>query len=122
MILSEQNFHPSRTQVDLKDKWRAMTKDDVPGASPSAKKQKKRMDDSSKQLAPQTHFRPQPIVGAPRRRVKWHSAEIKLLEKGVKEFGTKWTSILTTMNGFHECRTSLDLKDKWRNLQQAKGE
>ena len=41
--------------------------------------------------------------------------EKEKLEEGVKQLGPKWTHILL-QGGFHECRTTIDLKDKWRNL------
>ena len=45
----------------------------------------------------------------------WTEQEKETLEKGVKQYGPKWTQILL-QGGFHECRTTMDLKDKWRNL------
>jgi hypothetical protein len=62
-----------------------------------------------------THFR-SAVQG--RKRVAWTAKELDLLKQGVQKYGPKWTDILLAMNGFHVCRTSLDLKDKWRNVQK----
>ena len=59
-----------------------------------------------------THFRKQ--IGG-RKRMPWTEQEKEQLEKGVKQYGPKWTTILLS-GGFNECRTTMDLKDKWRNL------
>ncbi len=55
-----------------------------------------------------------------RKRAKWSPEEMALLERGIKECGTHWTKILLGYNGFNDCRTSLDLKDKWRNMCKSK--
>jgi len=54
--------------------------------------------------------------------VPWTKEEVALLEKGVKERGCHWTTILLTYNGFHDCRTTIDLKDKWRNILKQRGQ
>jgi hypothetical protein len=64
------------------------------------------------QPANSTHFRKQ--IGG-RKRMPWTEQEKDKLERGVKQYGPKWTQILL-LGGFHECRTTMDLKDKWRNL------
>ena len=51
-----------------------------------------------------------------RQRVPWSSVEVDLLKKGVQKYGPKWTTILISINGFNETRTTLDLQDKWRNV------
>ena len=64
------------------------------------------------------HFRKS--AGPSRKRAKWSPEEMALLERGIKECGTHWTKILLGYNGFNHCRTSLDLKDKWRNMCKSK--
>jgi hypothetical protein len=69
-------------------------------------------DNGKARSADSTHFRKQ--IGG-RKRVKWTEQEEENLEKGVNQYGPKWTTILLS-GGFHECRTTMDLKDKWRNV------
>jgi hypothetical protein len=64
------------------------------------------------------HFRK--AAGGVRKRAKWSPEEMALLERGIKECGTHWTKILLGYNGFNHCRTSIDLKDKWRNMCKPK--
>ncbi|EKX31582.1 hypothetical protein GUITHDRAFT_122225 [Guillardia theta CCMP2712] len=93
-------FHPARTQ----DKWRGLRqppKETVRGYGAS------------------THFRAK-VEGASHARVRWTEKEEEMLAKGVSQFGPKWTAILTNLPGFHACRTSVDLKDKWRNMEKMK--
>lgn len=54
----------------------------------------------------------------PRRKtVRWSSAEVDGLLEGVREHGVgKWAAILRSSPCFNPVRTSVDLKDKWRNL------
>lgn len=54
----------------------------------------------------------------PRRKtVRWSSAEVDGLLDGVREHGVgKWAAILRSSGAFNAVRTSVDLKDKWRNL------
>lgn len=54
----------------------------------------------------------------PRRKtVRWSSAEVDGLLEGVREHGVgKWAAILRSSAAFNTVRTSVDLKDKWRNL------
>jgi hypothetical protein len=56
-----------------------------------------------------------------RRRVPWSSQEVNLLRKAVNQHGPKWTTIYLSTNGFNETRTTMDLKDKWRNLCKGEG-
>ena len=56
-----------------------------------------------------------------RRRVPWSSQEVNLLKKAVMKHGQKWTTIYLSTNGFNETRTTMDLKDKWRNLCKSEG-
>jgi len=55
------------------------------------------------------------IQGGPRIVVKWSKDEEAFLEAGVERHGFKWTQILREYQ-FHPRRSSLDLKDKYRNL------
>ena len=147
-------FHPSRTPVDLKDKWRNMHKALARGkhhtqapthsaaggwgggggssgsvGSSSASPSKSPSKHATKATKPlpqhlRTHFR-QKVDG--RARVPWTDPEVKALTAGFKKFGSKWTSILLTSGGvsgvsFHPSRTSLDLKDKWRNITKSGGD
>ncbi len=51
-------------------------------------------------------------------RRKWTQEEIEQLESGVEEFGEgQWAKILLSRD-FND-RTSIDLKDKWRNMKKA---
>lgn len=51
-----------------------------------------------------------------RSRTPWTEDEVEQLHAAVKELGKgKWASALKQYK-FKECRTSVDLKDKWRNL------
>lgn len=54
----------------------------------------------------------------PRRKtVRWGKGEVDALLEGVRSFGVgKWASILRSSDAFNCVRTSVDLKDKWRNL------
>lgn len=52
-------------------------------------------------------------------RVFWTDREIMYLKKGVQEDGLRgqWAEILARYP-FQDCRSSVDLKDKWRNLEK----
>ena len=51
-----------------------------------------------------------------RKRHPWTIQEVSWLKKGVQKFGAgKWQEILLSYP-FPAYRTSIDLKDKWRNL------
>lgn len=53
-------------------------------------------------------------------RTKWTAAEIENLRRGVLKFEgmpNLWARILNFYK-FEPCRTSVDLKDKWRNMQK----
>ncbi|CAM9413068.1 unnamed protein product [Ascophyllum nodosum] len=55
-----------------------------------------------------------------RARVPWTEEEVMHLNAAVKALGTgKWALALSQYK-FQECRTSVDLKDKWRNLTKDK--
>lgn len=50
----------------------------------------------------------------------WSNTEKEALLKGVEEHGEgKWQLILSSSNAFHPCRSSVDLKDKFRLLNRA---
>ncbi|XP_039035188.1 telomeric repeat-binding factor 2-like [Hibiscus syriacus] len=54
-----------------------------------------------------------------RRKVnKWTYEEENALAEGVRKYGYQWTRILETYQEISRERTSVDLKDKWRNLQR----
>jgi hypothetical protein len=54
-----------------------------------------------------------------RKRMKWTDKEMRMLVRGYKQFGpSSWAQILNTYP-FHHHRTSVDLKDKWRNFTNA---
>lgn len=94
-ILTNYNFHPRRTSVDLKDKWRNMLRVD-----------------------PERKAAIGSIYG--HKKVSWTTIEIEALKIGHKEFGehkNPWASILQKYKDkFDPVRTSVHLKDKWRNL------
>lgn len=57
------------------------------------------------------------LTNGSRKRKRWSEEEIDNLYKGVIRFGVgNWKEILKHYN-FHE-RNSIDLKDKWRNLEK----
>lgn len=56
-----------------------------------------------------------------RKTVRWTPEEVEELKKGVRDHGAgKWATILR-YGQFNEVRTSVDLKDKWRNLTAVRG-
>ena len=70
-------------------------------------------DENSLKMAP----------GGRKRPVLWTLEETSCLAKGVKEHGTgKWAKILNQYRHVFEAqnRTSVSLKDRWRNLENAK--
>jgi len=96
-ILSNYHFNPRRTSVDLKDKWRNIVRLDPHKRSAST------------------------IYG--HKKVPWSNEEIETLRKGYKELDNAknpWATILEKYRPkFHPVRTSVHLKDKWRNLSRA---
>lgn len=59
--------------------------------------------------------------GGPARRktVRWSRVEVNALLEGVRKEGVgKWAAILRGSDVFVERRTSIDLKDKWRNVKK----
>ena len=58
------------------------------------------------------------VKAAARPRVRWSETEVENLRYGVERHDglpNMWATILSKYE-FHLCRTSVDLKDKWRNL------
>ncbi|KJE97853.1 hypothetical protein CAOG_007935 [Capsaspora owczarzaki ATCC 30864] len=53
-----------------------------------------------------------------RARVRWSDVEVRNLIDGFRRFGKSWTQILGKYK-FASSRTSVDLKDKFRNLEKA---
>ena len=57
-----------------------------------------------------------PFEKSSTKRVKWTAVEVQALLDGVKEHGAgKWRRILDC-GGFHRCRTTISLKDKWKQF------
>lgn len=57
--------------------------------------------------------------GGVHKRVRWTQEEVDNLIEGVQEYGKgSWAEILAAFE-FNDCRTSVNLKDKWRNLEKA---
>ena len=55
---------------------------------------------------------------ARRRVVYWTAEEAGYIRDGVKKFGCgKWKKILEVYP-FKSCRNSMDIRDKWRNMQK----
>lgn len=68
---------------------------------------------------PQAQTRPRKRRRPPARRktVRWSQHEVDALLAGVRAHGVgKWAAILRHSQVFNGVRTSVDLKDKWRNL------
>ena len=55
-----------------------------------------------------------------KRRILWTAEEQDYLRKGVQRFGVgRWKAIMKTYP-FNRCRSTVDLKDKWRNMMKRK--
>ena len=54
-----------------------------------------------------------------RKRTPWRDEELACLTAGVTKYGTAWTKIKSINPEKLKDRTTLDLKDKWRNMQRA---
>jgi len=68
-----------------------------------------------------THFRVTNVTGR-KKKVYWTDEEIVALQQGYDKHGRKWTEILLeARHKFNECRTSVDLKDKYDGMTKNKG-
>lgn len=54
------------------------------------------------------------------KRKRWTEEETASLRKGVEEHGTSWKVIKAEYSEILYDRTTVDLKDKWRNIQKSK--
>jgi len=94
--------------MDLKDKWRNITKSAMKGSNAASKGAGKRGD----------HFRPE----KKKQRQFWTPLETHALEAGVLRYGVgNWAEIKRQAAEIFVNRTTLDIKDKWRNLQKKRG-
>lgn len=60
----------------------------------------------------------EPNTKKARARTPWTEEEVMHLNAAVKALGKgKWSKALSSYK-FQDCRTAVDLKDKWRNLQK----
>lgn len=50
-----------------------------------------------------------------RKRTRWSAEEEAELRRGFNRYGNQWAEILKSFS-FHSSRSSVDLKDKYRNL------
>lgn len=76
---------------------------------------------SSQWMMKETHCTPRPqdtgaavgVVAPPTKAVYFSREEEQQLMEGVRRFGRRWRHILSVYQ-FHQCRTALSLKDKYR--------
>ncbi|XP_052802742.1 uncharacterized protein LOC128232965 [Mya arenaria] len=94
-ILTTFNFHPTRTNVDLKDKYKRLMAAEREGTSMGVSTRASRQ--------------PKPFSMCEERR----------LRRGVLKFGYHWKTILTSYT-FAKGRSSEDLRNKWRNMHRKK--
>lgn len=89
-----------------------------PGGATSAERGETSAAGSSSQ-GPKRESSPEdakPAASGKRKRVRWSESEEAQLRAGVAELGEgAWAKILKQFS-FDKCRTNVDLKDKWRNL------
>lgn len=90
-ILATYQFHPSRTAVDLKDKYKSMMR--------SAESKSTRSSYSGRSRT----FKP------------FSMCEERRLRRGIKKFGYSWKSILEQFT-FSRDRTAEDLRNRWRSM------
>ncbi|KAK3083615.1 hypothetical protein FSP39_000291, partial [Pinctada imbricata] len=88
-ILATYRFHPSRTGVHLKDKYKQI--------------QRQNKEDQGSHISRSQPHKP------------FSMCEERRLLKGVKAFGYNWKSILQSYK-FAEGRTNEDLRSKWRSM------
>ena len=69
-----------------------------------------------------THFRKKIADGGQRKKsVFWTAGETAALIRGHEKHGNRWTFIMEDeRQHFNICRTTVDLKDKWRSLEAKK--
>nr|GEU91942.1 zinc finger, PHD-type, homeodomain-like, zinc finger, RING/FYVE/PHD-type [Tanacetum cinerariifolium] len=133
-------FHKGRTTIDLKDKWRNMClnqqttglpQNPIPEPSTLTKNRETKETQSSTEPSCSTKLRnkkaqhtpPVPLHSLRRNKLPWAKTEEEILKEGVQRYasandkGIPWKEILDFgRNVFHKGRTTIDLKDKWRNM------
>ncbi|GJV41712.1 zinc finger, PHD-type, homeodomain-like, zinc finger, RING/FYVE/PHD-type containing protein [Tanacetum coccineum] len=135
-------FHKGRTTIDLKDKWRNMClnqqttglpQNPIPEPSTLTKNCERKETQSSTEPSCSTKLRnkkaqhtppvPVPLHSLRRNKLPWAKTEEEILKEGVQRYasandkGIPWKEILDFgRNVFHKGRTTIDLKDKWRNM------
>lgn len=115
-------FAETRTNVDLKDKWRGLLRkkevEPIENPHPVVKSavvvavvqgvakegNEENMEKAS--VVP---------VGPTRQRKSWSKQDVENLKKGVKMYGKEWLLILSEFS-FSKPRVNTDLRDKWRSL------
>lgn len=113
----------ARTCVDLKDKFRNLSKTGL-AKSLVFKIQNKEDIDVELDTAvfkrggarADMHYRHEKKS----KRNPWAQEEVACLEAGIHEYGNAWTKIKEAYPENLGERTSLDLKDKWRNMERLK--
>jgi hypothetical protein len=119
-ILSDMNytFHEGRTALHLGDKWKRLKSEYPPGEDYDQlcdhiiAQEKERM-----KLGPNANLHRR-LTKGPRKR--WAEGEVQALTRGHNKHGNKWATILReSRDEFDHKRTTMDLKDKWRNIQQG---
>lgn len=117
----ETGLFVNRTSLDLKDKYRNLENRGLAGEIKQRLKDNKDFDDLLEKsvVTPgkkeNFHFRSE----KKRKRVPWSEEEVACLTAGVSTFGTAWTKIKDEYAENLKSRTTLDLKDKWRNIRLA---
>lgn len=120
-ILADMNFqfHPDRTSLHLGDKWKRLKtqyadkydENDVESFCDYVTnvEKEKRKQAPTASLHRRTHKMA---------RKRWSTEEVEALKVGHGKHGNKWATILReNRSAFEAKRTTMDLKDKWRNMQ-----
>ncbi|XP_013407279.1 uncharacterized protein LOC106171461 isoform X2 [Lingula anatina] len=81
-------------------------------------------DDLGKKVTPPSspisfNLKPKSTIPRRRQRKPYTDKELSYLTEGVCKLGTRWNQILCTYP-FHQCRTSVDLKEKYYRLKKEK--
>lgn len=111
----------NRTSIDLKDKYRNLQNsgvaEEIRQTLEKGESIEELLDKCVRTPAKKEnfHFR----SAKKRKRVAWTNEEVACLTAGVSTFGTAWTKIKEEYSENLKNRTTLDLKDKWRNVQLA---